>query len=151
MRNAAGNVNIVVAPEAMADRVTLAVRNMAWRTALAEIATRAKCTVEEHPRYLRVARSPQATLEVLKLQVGKCRLDGETCRKEDQAKDFLRMAVARRRFRMDLAELEVKMGGWVSKNSPGFRSADLQDRYLVEVKGPYERLLQDFADLRDAK
>ncbi len=87
-----------------------------------------------------------ATLETLKLQLEKCLLEGQTYRNAEQAKDFLRMAAAKRNFLKASEELAENLQK-VSKNSPEFKSRDLQDRYLAEVKRPYEKLMQDYADL----
>ncbi len=57
----ASNSNIVVAPEAEKEVVTLKVTNMPWRSALDEIARRTSCTVEEMADYLRVEKPPRVS------------------------------------------------------------------------------------------
>jgi type II secretory pathway component GspD/PulD (secretin) len=70
VRRASGT-NIVVAQEAMNDRVTLAVRSMGWRSALEEIARRAGCTVEEMADYLRVEKPPRVSFSFEQADISK--------------------------------------------------------------------------------
>lgn len=60
VRTASGT-NIVVAAEAMSEKVTLKVKNMGWRSALDEIALRASCTVEDMGDRLRVEKPPRVS------------------------------------------------------------------------------------------
>ncbi len=70
VRRASGT-NIVVAQEAMNDRVTLAVRSMGWRSALEEIAKRSGCTVEEMADYLRVEKPPRVSFSFEQADISK--------------------------------------------------------------------------------
>ena len=70
VRRAAGT-NIVVAQEALNERVTLAVRNMGWRSALEEIARRSSCTVEDMGDYLRVEKPPRVSFSFEQADVSK--------------------------------------------------------------------------------
>lgn len=70
VRRASGT-NIVVAQEAMNDRVTLAVRSMGWRSTLEEIAKRSGCTVEEMADYLRVEKPPRVSFSFEQADISK--------------------------------------------------------------------------------
>jgi type II secretory pathway component GspD/PulD (secretin) len=70
VRRASGT-NIVVAQEAMNDRVTLQVRSMNWRSALEEIARRSGCTVEEMADYLRVEKPPRVSFSFEQADISK--------------------------------------------------------------------------------
>ena len=88
----------------------------------------------------------EALLEALRLKLEKARLEGEAYRSAEQAKDFLRMAAAKRSFLKAKEELEDEIRK-VSANNPEFKSRDLQDAYVVEVRRPYEKLMTDYADI----
>lgn len=57
----ASHGNVVVAPEAEKETVTLKVTDMPWRSALDEIARRTGCTIEEYPDLLRVEKPPRVS------------------------------------------------------------------------------------------
>jgi type IV pilus assembly protein PilQ len=67
----AAATNIVVAQEALNERVTLQVRNMGWRSALEEIARRSGCTVEEMTDYLRVEKPPRVSFSFEQADISK--------------------------------------------------------------------------------
>jgi type IV pilus assembly protein PilQ len=67
----AAATNIVVAQEALNERVTLAVRNMGWRSALEEIARRCSCTVEDMADYLRVEKPPRVSFSFEQAEISK--------------------------------------------------------------------------------
>ncbi len=67
----AAATNIVVAQEALNERVTLAVRNMGWRSALEEIARRSSCTVEDMVDYLRVEKPPRVSFSFEQAEISK--------------------------------------------------------------------------------
>lgn len=88
----------------------------------------------------------EALLEALRLKLEKTRLEGESYRSAEQAKDFLRMAAAKRTFLKSKNELEDEIRK-VSANNPEFKSRDLQDLYVIEVRRPYEKLMTEYADI----
>jgi len=70
VRNAAGGVNIEVSPEAMNEKVTLALSGAEWRDALESIARRSGCTVEEvGPRHLLVAKPPPVDIHIKQAEI----------------------------------------------------------------------------------
>ncbi|MHC4924152.1 MAG: hypothetical protein ACYTG4_08750 [Planctomycetota bacterium] len=72
VRRAAGSVNIVVAPEAMSERVTLSLTNANWREALDEIAKRTNCTVERvSATFLRVEKPPRVSFSFEQADIAK--------------------------------------------------------------------------------
>lgn len=71
VRRAATEVNIIVAPEAQNERVTLAVRNMPWRSTLDEIARQTGCTVEEYPDRIRIEKPPRVSFSFEQADVSK--------------------------------------------------------------------------------
>lgn len=87
-----------------------------------------------------------AVLDSLKLKLERCSVELESYRNAEQGKDFLRMAAAKRSFSKAKDELEEDIRK-LSNSSPEFKSRDLQERYLTEVKRPYEALVKDGADL----
>ncbi|HEU4394947.1 MAG TPA: hypothetical protein VFS92_05220, partial [Planctomycetota bacterium] len=70
VRDASGQ-NVVVAPEAMNERVTLAVRGMGWRATLDEVARRVGCTVEDMGEYLRVEKPPRVSFSFEQAEISK--------------------------------------------------------------------------------
>jgi type IV pilus assembly protein PilQ len=67
----AAATNIVVAQEALNERVTLQVRSMGWRSALEEVARRSGCTVEEMADYLRVEKPPRVSFSFEQADISK--------------------------------------------------------------------------------
>lgn len=67
----AASTNIVVAPEALGEKVTLKVLNMPWRATLEEVAMRTGCTVEELPDYLRVEKPPRVSFSFEQADISK--------------------------------------------------------------------------------
>jgi Tfp pilus assembly protein PilO len=89
-----------------------------------------------------IRTSEETLLESLKIKLEHCRIELDSYHNAEQSKDFLRMAATKRSFgkaKADLAEDLRKL----SSNNPEFKSRDLQDRYLAEVKRPYEILMND--------
>jgi Tfp pilus assembly protein PilO len=92
------------------------------------------------------SRAEEALLELLRSKVEKAAVTLESFRVAEQSKDFLRMAALKREFvklRRELDE-EIKK---VAANNPEFKRRDLQERYLSDVKTPYEALVRNSADL----
>ncbi len=72
VRRAAGTgVVIMVAPEAMNERVTMKAPHMTWRSALDEIARYTGCTIEEYPDMLRVEKPPRVTFSFEQAEISK--------------------------------------------------------------------------------
>jgi Tfp pilus assembly protein PilO len=91
-----------------------------------------------------VRTEEEGVLEGLLLRVEHCRFDLESYRNAEQSKDILRMAATKRAFAKSKSELEEDLRKVSSKN-PEFKARDLQDRYLSEVKRPYEALMREAA------
>jgi Tfp pilus assembly protein PilO len=87
-------------------------------------------------------------LESLRFKLEKLRLELEGYRNAEQSKDFLRMAAAKRNLQKATGDIEEEIRK-VSANNPEFKSRDIQDRYLVEVKRPYEKLMQEIGAIVD--
>jgi Tfp pilus assembly protein PilO len=84
----------------------------------------------------------ETVLESLKIKLEHCRIELDSYRNAEQSKDFLRMAATKRSFAKSREELEEDLRK-VQSSSPEFKSRDLQDRYLAEVKRPYELLMKE--------
>lgn len=87
----------------------------------------------------------ETVLESLQIRLEHCRIELDSYRNAEAAKDFLRMAATRQSFIVAKAELEDGIRK-VSAQSPEFKARDLQDRYISEVKRPYDQLLRDSAE-----
>ena len=89
-------------------------------------------------------------LEALRILYEKARLELESYREaEANSTDFLRRSAAKRAFQVAFEQFSGEIGK-VSRRSPEFASRDIQDRYVVEVKRPYEKLVEDSRDLGTA-
>ena len=99
-----------------------------------------------------VRSQEEVLLEALMVRLEHCRIEYDSYRNAEQARDFLRMAATRRSFLKSKEELEEDLRK-ISSNNPEFKSRDLQDRYLAEVKRPYEALMKevDFGGTVDRK
>ncbi|MCK6481393.1 MAG: type 4a pilus biogenesis protein PilO [Planctomycetaceae bacterium] len=86
-------------------------------------------------------------LEQLLILVGKAQVELQGYREAEKSRsDFLRLAAAKRAFVGAKEALEQELTQ-VSAKSPEFNNRDLQDRYALEVKRPYEQLLRDSGDI----
>lgn len=88
----------------------------------------------------------ETLLESLLLRVEHCRTDLDSYRNAEASKDILRMAATKQSFGKTKEALEADMRKLAS-STPEFKSRDLQDRYIAEVKRPYEQLMKDGADV----
>ncbi len=84
----------------------------------------------------------ETLLESLLLRVEHCRVELDSFRHAEEKKDILRMAATKQNFAKSKEALEADMRK-LAASSPEFKSRDLQDRYLAEVKRPYETLLKE--------
>jgi hypothetical protein len=86
-------------------------------------------------------------LEALRILYEKARLELESFREAEKlSTDFLRRSAAKRAFLTAFQQLESEIQR-VSRRSPEFSSRDIQDRYQVEVKRPYELLTEEAKDV----
>jgi hypothetical protein len=88
----------------------------------------------------------EAILEGLLVQVKRFELELESFRNAEKAKDFLRMAALRRNLTTARDQLVESVRN-LSANSPEFKRRDLLERYRLEVRGPYEDLLRQAAEI----
>jgi type IV pilus assembly protein PilQ len=64
-------MNIIVAPEAMNERVSLAVKGLGWRATVEEIARRVGCTVEDMGEFLRIEKPPRVSFSFEQADISK--------------------------------------------------------------------------------
>jgi Tfp pilus assembly protein PilO len=91
-------------------------------------------------------KQEETLFETLSVQLEKLRLEIESYRNADQAKDFLRMAASKRNAMKYREELEDNIRR-VSQSSPEFKRRDLQEKYINEIKQPYLKLVTDSSDI----
>jgi len=82
----------------------------------------------------------------LELKYRRAKVEAEAYRNVENTTDFLLRAAQKKAFlaAMEALETEIKK---VSARTPEFQSRDIQDKYLLTVKRPYEKLKQEMQDL----
>ncbi len=89
-----------------------------------------------------VRTQEEVLLQTLLIKLERVRTELDSYLNAEQSKDFLRMAALKQSF-CKLRDALVEDLKKVSANSPEFKSRDLQERYLQEVKRPFEKLMAE--------
>ena len=141
-------VNIIVAPEMMEERVTMKATRLPWQEALQVLVEGVGGVVIEYgPDFLRVQKWPPGPVDPLSALLRECRERGEAFRRAEAARDIPRMASAQRAFRWRAALLERG----IREIPEAYRTRDSLARWPAEVEEPRARLLREFGDLLEGK
>jgi Tfp pilus assembly protein PilO len=89
-----------------------------------------------------VRSQEEVALAVLLVKLERVKTELESYQNAVDSKDFLRQAALKQSF-CKLRDALVEDLKKISANSPEFKSRDLQERYLQEVKRPFERLMAE--------
>lgn len=82
----------------------------------------------------------------LELKYRKAKVEYDAFRNVESSPDFLLRAAQKKAFLQAMESLEGEIKK-VSARSPEFQSRDIQDKYVLNVKRPYEKLKNDAQDI----